>query len=110
MGFTIVGIMVLENFAAIAPAVVVLFLVFSGYMLNEASMPDWIGWIKYLSFIRYAFQAMCVNEFKGADHFNCTPEDRACLQGDDWLVGLKFDQVSIGLNMLWLGLELLAFN
>jgi hypothetical protein len=40
----------------IAPAVVVLFLMFSGYFLNESSIPVWIGWIKYLSFIRYAFQ------------------------------------------------------
>ena len=54
----------------VAPAVVVLFLMFSGYFLNDESIPVWLSWLKYLSFIRYAFQALVVNEFRGAT-FDC---------------------------------------
>jgi len=129
--FTFVGIMMLENFVAIglglvlsaslkepemagqiAPAVVVLFLMFSGYFLNEESIPAWIGWIKYISFIRYAFQALCVNEFKGAA-FTCSEKDLAigrCLQGDQMLEQLKFGEVSVAMNCLYLAIMVAAFN
>ena len=40
----------------VAPAVVILFLMFSGYFLNEDSVPVYMGWMKYISFIRWAFQ------------------------------------------------------
>lgn len=129
--FTFVGIMMLENFVAIglglvlsasfkepemagqiAPAVVVLFLMFSGYFLNEASIPAWIGWIKYISFIRYAFQALCVNEFSGGT-FTCSEDDLAisrCLQGDQWLEQLDFADVSVGLNCMYLAIMIAGFN
>ncbi len=37
--------------------IVILFLMFAGYFLREDSIPPWLAWIKYASFIRYAFQA-----------------------------------------------------
>ena len=49
---------------------VILFLMFSGFFLNESNVPAMFIWLKEISFIRYAFQALCVNEFKGAD-FSC---------------------------------------
>ena len=39
------------------PVIVILFLMFAGYFLREDSIPPWLAWIKYASFIRYAFQA-----------------------------------------------------
>ena len=83
----------------LAPLVVVLFLTFSGYFLNEDSIPDWIGWMKHISFIRYAFQAFMINEFRG-NEFECefsdgTPAD-VCLDGDAYLARLNFDDDTIG--------------
>ena len=43
--------------AQVAPVIVILFLMFAGYFLREDSIPPWLAWIKYASFIRYAFQA-----------------------------------------------------
>lgn len=40
----------------LAPAFVIIFLMFSGYFLNENSIPVYVSWMKYISFIRYAFQ------------------------------------------------------
>jgi ABC-type multidrug transport system ATPase subunit len=110
---TYIGVMALENFVGIgvgmvlscsfttvemapqiAPAVVVLFLMFSGYFLNEASLPAVLGWMKYLSFIRYAFQALCVNEFKDAD-FSCAPTDPDCVNGNQVLERLSFDDITV---------------
>lgn len=97
----------------LAPLVIVLFLTFSGYFLNEDSIPDWIGWFKYISFIRYAFQALMINEFAGND-FLCefedgTPAD-ACLDGDAYLQRLNFDDDSIALSCVLLMVLAVAFN
>ena len=142
---TYIGIMMLENFVAIglgmalsgsfkdvsmasqiAPAVVVLFLMFSGFFLNEDSIPAVLGWLKYISFIRYAFTALCINEFKGAT-FDCTGGPPAgvvgsnvttpaaaggppCLTGDQVLDQLNFTSVTIGQNALALIIELVVFH
>merc|ERR1711871_217760 len=137
---TFMGIMMLENFVAIglgmalsgsfkdvamapqiAPAVVVLFLMFSGFFLNESSIPVWIGWLNYISFIRYAFTALCINEFKGAT-FGCkSPSDMPpftpvsnsttpCLNGDMVLDQLNFSSMTIEGNTLYLVIELVAFH
>jgi hypothetical protein len=31
------------------------------------NVPVYLSWLKEISFIRYAFQALCVNEFRNAD-------------------------------------------
>ena len=51
----------------VAPAFVILFLMFSGFFLNDESVPVWAAWLKHISFIRYTFQGLCVNEFGGAE-------------------------------------------
>ena len=97
----------------VAPIVVILFLAFSGYFLNEDSIPDWLIWIKYLSFIRYAFQAFSVNEFDGAQ-FSCFYSDgepaAVCIQGDAWLQQLSFGDDQIWVSCLALGSLALGFN
>ena len=57
-------------------------------------------WLRELSFIQYAFQALCVNEFAGAE-FTCDPNTTAtCIDGDEHLERLKFDDVKIWENCL----------
>lgn len=97
----------------VAPLVVVLFLTFSGYFLNEDSIPDWIGWVKYISFVRYAFQALMINEFEGAQ-FECVFEDgspaQVCLDGDAYLARLNFDDDTIVVSCALLAVIAFAFN
>jgi ABC-type multidrug transport system ATPase subunit len=41
---------------------------FAGYMIFIPSFPDWLGtWAPYISFMRFSFQALVVNEFKDND-------------------------------------------
>ena len=124
-----IGVMLLENFAGIglgmclsasfnsvemapqlAPAFVILFLMFSGFFLNESNVPVFLIWLRELSFIRYAFQALCVNEFAGAE-FTCDPNTTAtCIDGDEHLERLKFDDVKIWENCLILFGMIVGFN
>ena len=84
-----------------------------------------LGWLKYISFIRYAFTALCINEFKGAT-FDCnvppagvvgsnvtTPAAAGgppCLTGDQVLAQLNFSSMTIEANSWYLIIELLVFH
>ena len=62
-------------------------------------------WLKHISFIKYTFQGLCVNEFRGAtfeegcaaepDGGNATAAANYCATGDDVLEQLSFDSVEI---------------
>lgn len=54
----------------IAPLVLVLYLLPSGFLINLNSIPIIWRWIKYISFFRYGFEALVINEFDGLT-FNC---------------------------------------
>ncbi|KAJ9563597.1 hypothetical protein OSB04_008757 [Centaurea solstitialis] len=73
MGLT-VGAMVPTTEAALAlgPSLMTVFIVFGGYYVNADNTPIIFRWIPRASLIRWAFQGLCINEFKGLefDHQN----------------------------------------
>lgn len=103
--------------AQIAPAVVILFLIFSGFLVNEGSVPAYFVWLQEVSFIRYAFKAVAVNEFQGAS-FECNEEvDAYCVtDGDQVLAQLEFDEEGLInkcaaiLLAIFVALNLIAFT
>ena len=54
-----------EAAAAIGPAVMVVFIVFGGYYVNAENVPSVLRWLPRTSLIKQAFEALCVNEFRG---------------------------------------------
>ena len=56
-----------EAAVAMGPAVMVLFIVFGGYYVNPDNVPPYFRWINECSLIKWAFQGLCVNEFRGLD-------------------------------------------
>ncbi|XP_076927224.1 ABC transporter G family member 7-like isoform X2 [Bidens hawaiensis] len=66
MGLT-VGAMVPTTEAALAlgPSLMTVFIVFGGYYVNADNTPIIFRWITRVSLIRWAFQGLCINEFKG---------------------------------------------
>jgi len=99
----------------IAPAVVILFLIFNGSFVNEESVPVYFMWLREISFIRYAFKAAAVNEFEGAE-FNCGEGAGYCIRhGEQVLQQLEFDGDSIVLQAvaillgLAVGFNIIAF-
>ena len=53
-----------------APVIMMPFVLFAGFLTNVDTFPRWIGWIQYLSPIRYGFEAGMRNEF---DDFHKLP-------------------------------------
>ncbi|PWY68767.1 ABC-transporter [Aspergillus eucalypticola CBS 122712] len=58
---------------ALAAAGVILLatVIYTGYLLPLPSMHPWFKWISYINPLRYAFEALAVNEFHGRD-FPCS--------------------------------------
>nr|GEW17230.1 ABC transporter G family member 7 isoform X2 [Tanacetum cinerariifolium] len=68
MGLT-VGAMAPTTEAALAlgPSLMTVFIVFGGYYVNADNTPIIFRWIPRVSLIRWAFQGLCINEFKGLE-------------------------------------------
>ncbi|KAL8142031.1 hypothetical protein V2J09_015063 [Rumex salicifolius] len=68
MGLT-VGAMVPTTEAAMAvgPSLMTVFIVFGGYYVNADNTPIIFRWIPRASLIRWAFQGLCINEFRGLE-------------------------------------------
>jgi len=49
----------------LAPLVVVLFLLFGGFYVNNNTIPVWYRWIKYVSFFNWGYAILVNNEFSG---------------------------------------------
>lgn len=50
----------------VGPAVLVLFVIFSGGFLNPLTLPGYLIWLYWLSPIQYAYKALAQNEFIGS--------------------------------------------
>ncbi|CAO2830154.1 unnamed protein product [Amaranthus hypochondriacus] len=76
MGLT-VGAMVPSTEAAMAvgPSLMTVFIVFGGSYVNVDNTPIIFRWIPRVSLIRWAFQGLCINEFRGLQFEHQHPFD-----------------------------------
>lgn len=51
-----------KSVSAMTPALLLPFILFSGLFKNQGNFPAWIGWIQYISPIKYGFSAYLQNE------------------------------------------------
>jgi ABC-type multidrug transport system permease subunit len=42
--------------------------VFSGFLANKRQFYVWIGWLQYVSPLKYSFEALATNEFVGRNY------------------------------------------
>ncbi|KEG09087.1 ATP-binding cassette protein [Trypanosoma grayi] len=64
----------------VAPLLFVLYLLPSGgVLMSSSSMPIIWRWIEYISFVRYGFAALVINEFHGL-RFDCPPDAPMCVE------------------------------
>lgn len=54
---------VFSNPVPISASLMMPIMLFGGYYVNAGSYWDWIGWLQYLSPVRYAMEAIAANEF-----------------------------------------------
>ncbi|CAK0847563.1 unnamed protein product, partial [Prorocentrum cordatum] len=95
----------------IAPAIVIIFLIFNGNFINVDSVPVYFVWLREISPIKYAFQALAVNEFEDAT-FECDSSDIVCIEtGEQVLSQLKFTEADLIMkSCAILGVLMVAFN
>eukprot|EP00197_Chlamydomonas_leiostraca_P006364 CAMPEP_0202866206 /NCGR_PEP_ID=MMETSP1391-20130828/7260_1 /ASSEMBLY_ACC=CAM_ASM_000867 /TAXON_ID=1034604 /ORGANISM="Chlamydomonas leiostraca, Strain SAG 11-49" /LENGTH=699 /DNA_ID=CAMNT_0049546135 /DNA_START=95 /DNA_END=2194 /DNA_ORIENTATION=- len=83
-----------EAAIALGPAVMLVWIVFGGYYVNAANVPRVLKWLPKASLIKQGFEALCVNEFKGAK-FDLEANGRGMADGEAVLDWLSFGHTSI---------------
>lgn len=87
-----------EAALAMGPSMMTVFIVFGGYYVNEENTPQVFRWIPNVSLIRWAFEGLCVNEFRGLK-FEVKKNADAQF-GDQVLERLSFQKSSVGRALL----------
>nr|CAD7432307.1 unnamed protein product [Timema monikensis] len=67
-----------EMALTIGPMVIIPFLLFGGFFLNNSSVPIYFKLISYLSWFKYANEALLLNQWEGVDHIDCTASNTTC--------------------------------
>lgn len=62
---------------AVGPPLLIVLILFGGFYINTASLPPGSEWVQYISYIKWAFQALALNEFEGAT-FDCGTQLKGC--------------------------------
>ena len=50
-----------KSVAVVTPIALIPFILFSGFFKNSANLAPWVGWIQYISPIKYGFSAWVQN-------------------------------------------------
>ncbi|XP_063236423.1 protein white-like [Bacillus rossius redtenbacheri] len=75
----------------IGPPVIIPFMLFGGFFLNNESVPPYFRWLSYLSWFRYGNEALLVNQWTDIDHIACTERNATCPKnGEVVLEALNF--------------------
>ncbi|KAI9093005.1 P-loop containing nucleoside triphosphate hydrolase protein [Phlyctochytrium arcticum] len=82
------GVPTVQMAMAVAPLITVVFLLFGGQVINNASLGWWFKWMHYISPIGYAYRAFMQTEFRGLQLScqpgePCTPTGELVLQQQD---------------------------
>lgn len=85
---------------ALAPTLIIPFMIFGGFFLNGGSVPDWLGWLQYLSWFKYSNEILVVNQWKNVTFDDCDHNITAnCIEvGEQILAQLNFDEDKIAFN------------
>eukprot|EP01053_Blabericola_migrator_P001018 Blabericola_migrator_1__1017@NODE_1256_length_4964_cov_342_362671_g849_i0_p1_GENE_NODE_1256_length_4964_cov_342_362671_g849_i0NODE_1256_length_4964_cov_342_362671_g849_i0_p1_ORF_typecomplete_len945_score126_15ABC2_membrane/PF01061_24/0_11ABC2_membrane/PF01061_24/6_3e32ABC_tran/PF00005_27/7_7e28ABC2_membrane_3/PF12698_7/1_1e03ABC2_membrane_3/PF12698_7/9_8e10AAA_21/PF13304_6/0_00016AAA_29/PF13555_6/5_8e05AAA_16/PF13191_6/0_00014AAA_22/PF13401_6/0_00029CcmB/PF03379_13/0_00039T2SSE/PF00437_20/0_016T len=63
----------MEVAVVVAPVILVVLLCCSGFFVRDAALPAFMAWVKYLSFYRWAFYAVILNQFPPDDSYAGVP-------------------------------------
>jgi ABC-type multidrug transport system permease subunit len=81
---------------AIAGPILVPLMIFSGFFLNNDSVPDYFIWLQYLSWLGYTNEILVVNQWEGVDSIECGANATRCFNnGQDVIDSLKMKNVII---------------
>lgn len=81
---------------SIGPPIIIPFLLFGGFFLNAASVPEYFKWLSYMSWFRYGNEALLINQWADVapGEIKCTRLNATCPRdGHIVLEMLNFDEV-----------------
>jgi hypothetical protein len=86
-------------------------MLFGGFFIPADSIPIWLRWIRYISFIKYSFGAIMQNEYenRALDLSGCT-SSFCPKSGDDALSFYNVDDLSYWANFLILLALIIAYR
>jgi len=88
----------------IAPVLVIPFMLFGGFFLNSASVPVYFIPLQYLSYFKYAYEALAINEWRGVEYIpECVGQNVTvgCFRsGHEVLEMLSFSEDMLGINII----------
>ncbi|XP_078376593.1 protein white-like [Oculina patagonica] len=91
-------------------------LILGGFFVENTTIPDWLFWLKYLSWFNYGFEALVVNQWDNYGNITCTESSNArCIYNGNEAIenrGLKEENLLIdvyGLLALTVGYRIIAF-
>ncbi|UIZ22400.1 hypothetical protein KXD40_005058 [Peronospora effusa] len=99
----------------IATVVLLVMLLFGGFLLNSQTMPSSVGWLKHLSIFSYAFEILMTNELKGLIlKFDAPGYPAVPVYGEVYLKTLGMDYANryydvVALALIAMSLQVLAF-
>ncbi|XP_041365025.1 broad substrate specificity ATP-binding cassette transporter ABCG2-like [Gigantopelta aegis] len=67
-------------------------MLFSGLLINLDTMSDWLGWLRWLSILRYSMDALSINELHGLTFCSLENGTNVCTTGASYLdtQGIKY--------------------
>jgi hypothetical protein len=80
----------------ITPLIIIVFMLFSGLLINLDSITVVLRWIQWISFITYSYKAYGQNEFDESIQFACSAGERCFANGL-----AVVEQYSLGTPSLW---------
>ncbi|KAJ9597850.1 hypothetical protein L9F63_011292, partial [Diploptera punctata] len=96
---------------AIGPPIIIPFLLFGGFFLNNSSVPPYLKWLSYLSWFKYGNEALLINQWSDIQHIECTHSNSTCPKnGQVVLEALDFREDDLGLDLVCLVSLILAFR
>lgn len=99
---------------AVLPLLLLPLMMFSGLIINIGSIPIYFRWIKYISPMKYGYEALMKNEYLGMRFPHCDPTREPCtgelvLQAMSLDKGLTADQCVGVLFSIYSVLMVIAF-
>ncbi|XP_014681142.1 PREDICTED: protein white-like isoform X2 [Priapulus caudatus] len=87
------------TFTVASPLLIPL-LIFGGYYLNAESIPVYFIWLQYLSWFKYANEALNINQWINIDSIECGTNNRSCIRtGEEVLDQFNFKKDNMGFDI-----------
>ncbi|EFA81206.1 ABC transporter G family protein [Heterostelium album PN500] len=91
---------------AIGAGVTTVYQLFAGFFVTIDSLPKSFGWLRYINFIYYSFQAMMANEFENTKMDCGLPQ---CPTGKDFLEQFGMEDARKGIDLVIVSAFAIAF-